>query len=184
LKQARAFLRTSTGAAIVAGLACAAAAPAEARVSEAEVKAAYLYKLASFVQWPPTAFADATAPLRICVAGRSDIYDVVEGLTRDQEASGRRLMAQAVDAAKPETAAQCQILFIGRGEAAARALLSQAGQRPILTVTDRTGGTRGGIIEFVVADGNIRFSIHRRAAEARQLELSSKLLAVAESIEP
>jgi hypothetical protein len=168
-------------AAIAAGL---IAGPAHAAVSEAQVKAAYLYKLASFVRWPPTAFADPAAPLRICVAGRNDIHGVVEMLVRGQDAAGRHLAAELIDPAHPERTAHCQILFVGQGDAASRGLLAQAAQRPVLTVTDRNAGTRGGIIEFVVAGGSVRFSIHRQAAEARQLVLSSKLLAVASSVEP
>lgn len=168
-------------AAIAAGL---IVGPAQAAVSEAQVKAAYLYKLASFVRWPPAAFADPAAPLRICVAGRSDIHGVIEVLTRGQDASGRHLAAEAIDAAHPETAAHCQILFVGQSDAASRTLLAQAAQRPVLTVTDRNAGARGGIIEFILAGGSVRFAIHRRAAEARQLVLSSKLLAVAAAVEP
>jgi hypothetical protein len=184
LKLGRIFLRTAASTALAAGLALAGGAPSRAAVSEAQVKAAYLYKLASFVRWPPAAFADQAAPLRICVAGRSDVYAVVEMLTRGQEASGRHLAAAAVDPARPETAVQCQILFVGQSDPAARVLLAQAAQRPVLTVTDRNAGGRGGIIEFVATGGNVRFSIHRHAAEARQLVLSSKLLAVAASVEP
>lgn len=188
MNRADASWRTTAGATLVFGLALVLvlipAMPARSAVPEAQVKAAYLYKLASFVRWPASALTDPTAPLRICVAGRPDVYAVVEVLTRGQEASGRRLAAESIDPSRPETAARCQILFVGQGNGSARALLAQAAQLPILTVTDRGRGTRGGIIEFVMAEGNIRFTIHRRAAEARQLSLSSKLLAVAASVEP
>lgn len=169
---------------VVLILVLAPTTPARPAVSGAQVKAAYLFKLASFVRWPASALPDPAAPLRICVAGRSDIYGMVEVLTRGQEASARRLTAESVDPAKPETAVRCQILFVGQGEGAARALLAQTAQLPILTVTDRGRGTHGGIVEFVPVDGNIRLAIHRQAAEARQLALNSKLLAVAVSVEP
>jgi hypothetical protein len=158
--------------------------PALSEESEAQVKAAYLYKLASFVRWPADAYPDDQAPLRICVAGRDDIFAVVDTLVRGQQAAGRALQAERIDPAYPEAALHCQILYIGQGDAMARPLIAQIGDRPVLTVTDRSAGAHGGIIEFVLAGSNIRFSIHRGAAEARQLELSSKLLAVAESIEP
>lgn len=180
----RLLVSTGVGAVGAVALALIDAPQAEAAVSEAQVKAAYLYKLASFVRWPASAFADADAPLRICVAGRSDVHGAVETLMRGKEASGRPLAAQLVDPIRAEEAMGCQILFIGRGTATARALLARVGQRPILTVTDRSAGIRGGVIEFIGASGNIRFTIHHRAAELRQLALSSKLLAVAASIEP
>lgn len=172
------------GAAITAGLALALSPWPAIAASEAQVKAAYLYKLASFVRWPASAFADDAAPLRICVAGRADVHHAVEALARGQQASGRALAAALVEPTRAAAAADCQILFVGHSDAAARALLAQAGQRPVLTVTDRNAGTRGGIIEFVRAGGGIRFTIHRRAAEMRDLVLSSKLLAAAAAVEP
>jgi hypothetical protein len=187
LKRSLIFWRSGTGAAMVLGfvlLSVALTFPARSAVSEAQIKAAYLYKLASFVRWPASTLADPATPLRICVAGRPDVYAVVEVLTRGQVASGRRLAAEMIEPTRPGAVAHCQILFIGQGEAATRTLLAQVAQLPVLTVTDRGRGTRGGIIEFVLVEGNVRFAIHRQAAEARQLTLSSKLLAVAASVEP
>lgn len=181
---ARLLLSTCAEAVFALALALAWASRAEAAASEAQVKAAYLYKLASFVRWPTTAFADPATPLRICVAGRGDVHAAIEALARGQEASGRTLATALVDPAHGETAADCQILFVGQNDTTSRALLGQAGPRPVLTVTDRSLGVRGGIIEFVRVGGSIRFVIHRRAAEVRQLLLSSKLLAVATSVEP
>ncbi|MDR2857610.1 MAG: YfiR family protein, partial [Novosphingobium sp.] len=152
--------------------------------SEAQVKAGYLYKLASFVRWPADTFADGQAPLRICIAGRDDIFMATRALVHGRQAAGHPLRTERIDPAHPETAARCQILFIGQEGPAARRPIAQAGDRPVLTVTDRSAGVHGGIIEFVRAGDNVRFAIHRKAAEARQLELSSKLLAVAELIEP
>ncbi len=169
---------------VLVGLYLFAAAPAQPAVSEAQIKAAYLYKLASFVRWPPAAFGDQAAPLRICVSGRDDVFDVVAALTHGQFASGHALVAETIDAAHPDAVGRCQILFLGRGQAAARALMAQAGTKPVLTVSDRSAGTRGGIVEFVLVGGTIRFSVNRHAAEARQLVVSSKLLAVAVSVEP
>jgi hypothetical protein len=179
-----AFLRARTAAMIVVGLLAPMASSTDAATREAQVKAAYLYKLASFVRWPDDAFRRADAPFRICLAGRDDISAAVEVLARGQKARERAIAVARVDPARAESAADCQILFLGRSEAAARSLLPALARRPILIVTDSSGGTRGGIIHFVLQDGRVRFAIDLGAAKARQLELSSKLLAVAESIEP
>ena len=177
--------RTARAAAMtVVGLFILGAPSAEAATREAEVKAAYVYKLASFVRWPDDAFRRSEAPFRICLTGRDDISAVVEALARGQKAQERPIAVTRIDPARAEAAVDCQILFVGRGEAAARALLRALGRRPILIVTDRSGGTRGGIIEFMLQGGKVRFAIHLEAAKARQLELSSKLLAVAQSVEP
>lgn len=174
--------RQPFAALLAAALLFSLAHPASAALSETQVKAAYLYKLASFVRWPPVAFADPAAPLRICVAGRADIADLVANLARGQQAAGRHLAAETVDLTRPDATVRCQILYLGN-EASARALAATIAHQPVLTVTDRTGGSRGGVIEFVLNDGSVRFAIHRQQAEARQLALSSKLLAVAQVVE-
>ena len=178
------LLKRGAIAAIAFALSNTLTAASAGATTEGRVKAAYLFKLASFVKWPSDAFGGAGDPLRICVAGRDDVAIVVEALVRGQRAGGRSLLAERIDAQSPEKALRCQILFVGRAEPAARDLLELVDERPILTVTDQSAGSRGGIIEFVSVNGSVRFAIHRDAAEARRLILSSKLLSVAESLEP
>src|SRR3546814_17794068 len=55
--------------------------------------------------------------------------------------------------------------------------------RPILTVTDRSKGVAGGMIEFVMQGGRVRFQIDERAARASGLRISSKLLGLAIAVE-
>jgi len=155
------------------------ASPLGAATPEAQVKAAYLYKMASFVRWPDGA---ATSAFRICVAGRPDIAGVVEQLAGNQLIEGRRIAVTRLGASAADQARNCQVLFVGRGGELARRLMAGTGRAPVLIVTDRANGTRGGAIEFVVQDGRVRFLIHRGEAEARTLELSSKLLDVAAEV--
>ena len=55
--------------AVAASLAALVTAPVAGAASEAQVKAAYLVKLASFVSWPVSAAGDT---FRICTSGRPD----------------------------------------------------------------------------------------------------------------
>jgi hypothetical protein len=55
---------------------------------------------------------------------------------------------------------------------------------PVLTISDRSAGSSGGLVELVTRGDAVRFVIHRGEAERRRLALSSKLLAVAEAVEP
>jgi hypothetical protein len=167
----------------VIGICCLPLHSASAASREAEVKAAYLFKLTSFVRWPPAAFRNPTEPLQICISGRADIYAVLAALARNKQADGHPI---AVVQLGPQSAAlvhSCHTLFVGRNDAASRALLAAATGTPVLTITDLRGGTRGGVVEFVQRDGFVRLLVRRHEAEARQLELSSKLLAVAEVME-
>jgi uncharacterized protein DUF4154 len=155
------------------------AAPALAAPSEAEVKAAYLYKLASFVRWPDSS---ESGSFRICVAGRSDVAGVLSQLVRGQQVAGRAVAVEQLTSAQADRAKDCQVLFLGRGSAGA--LFAAVRGLPVLTVGDRNNGTRGGVVDFLLRDGRVRLAIDRGAADGQHLALSSKLLDVAVTVAP
>jgi uncharacterized protein DUF4154 len=156
-----------------------ASGAARAEVSEAAIKAAYLYKMAAFVTWPPAAFASASSPFRICVIARADIARPLTQIAIGQQAWGRPVVVSQMVAGG--SLSQCQILFASSADSAAMAGLGSA---PVLTVSDGQAGARSGVIQFVMDDGHVRFVIHRSEAESRRLQISSKLLSVAAAVVP
>ena len=150
---------------------------ATAATPEAQVKAAYLYKLASFVRWPPTAMRQG--PFRMCVAGRDDVAGLLAELARGERVEGLPIEVRRLRSGQGPAARDCHILFLGRGPATARNLLDATAGSPVLTVADRDGGTRGGVIDFLLRDGRVRLAVARDHAAMQQLELSSKLLDIA-----
>lgn len=174
--------RSSLVAMALAGLLAFISAPVPAATPEAEVKAAYLYKLAAFVRWPDS--AAAAGSFRLCVAGRNDIAAVLGQLARGQQVAGRPVTVERLTSAQPDRARGCQMLFLGRGGETARALNAATRGLPVLTVGDRNNGTSGGVIDFLLRDGRVRLAVDRGAADGRHLELSSKLLDVAVAVAP
>lgn len=160
----------------LAGLLSLQPAPALAATAEAQVKAAYVYKLASFVRWPEN--AAATDDFRLCVSGRRDVAGVLQELVRGQRIGGQSVAVVQLDAAG-EQARSCRVLFVGRAGATATGLLERTETAPVLTICDRTTGSRGCVIEFVSQGGKVRFTLDRARAERRRLELSAKLMDVA-----
>jgi len=150
---------------------------------EAEVKAAYVYKLASFVRWPPTAFASAATPTTLCVSGRRDVLADLTQMVKGQRADDRALVVVAVPPGS-KTAPGCQALYLGEGGRSAGQLIQSLGSAPVLTISDRGAGSEGGVIELVDHGDTVRLVIHRAEASRRGLTLSSKLLSVAEAVEP
>jgi hypothetical protein len=155
-------------------------ASAPAATPEAEVKAAYLYKLASFVRWPDG--SNFGGAFKVCVAGRSDVAGVLGELVRGQQVAGRPIAIEQVTTAQADRAKGCQVLFLGRG--GVQPLFAAARGLPVLIVGDRNNGTRGGVVDFLLRDGRVRLAIDRSVASAQHLELSSKLLDVAAVVEP
>lgn len=150
-------------------------------LSETQVKAAFLFRFTEFVQWPPRAFADAAAPLRIGVAGDDGIADVLRRLARGERWGGHPLEVQEVTNASE--AARCQLLYVAPGDEGI--LRSDAVKdRPILTVGSTDSFARdGGVIRFVPDHSRLRLRINVRAAHAASISISTALLRLAEITE-
>jgi hypothetical protein len=162
-------------------LAIPGAARAEAAAAEYDVKAAFLFNFTKFVEWPPSAFADERAPLKICVLG-ADPFGKSLRLLMEDEVAGRRLLLLRVDTLNNPGA--CHVLFVSRSE---RERLPQvfAAVRgaPVLTVGDTPGFLdHGGMINFILEGSKVRFDIDQEAAERAGIKISSKLLALAKHV--
>ena len=156
-------------------------ARAQSNTLEYAVKAAYLFKFTPFVEWPASAFATASSPFNICVLGGDPFGGVL-----DQTVGGHQVGEHPVKVLRPLTAdaaGACHILYVGGARAPAAAALSKFRGAPILTVTEQSLGVSGGVVQFVVRDGHVRFTIDAGAAAANRMIISAKLLSLAASVQ-
>jgi hypothetical protein len=158
----------------------ASAAKSQASLEQA-VKASYLIKFAPFVEWPPRAFPPGSKSFLICIAGEDPFGTVVDEVARGQKVRGRPVALQRLPAGT--STAACQILFLGRPAQAANGEVQAIAGQPVLTVTDRGSGAAGGMIQFVMRAGRVRFQIDEGAARANGLTISSKLLELAIAVD-
>lgn len=154
------------------------AAAADERSLEFPVKAAFLYKFGSFVEWPNGAFSGPRSPVHLCVVGQDPFGRTLDQVVRGQTINGRPIEIRRMAAIAPGSG--CHIAFLGgSGDqspgAAARALEHD----PVLTVSDGGAGADRAEIEFVIRDNRVRFRIDQKAAAASGLTISSKLLSLA-----
>ncbi len=150
--------------------------------TEYQVKAAFLFNFAKFVEWPADAFPNADAPLQICVLGQDPFGRDFEQVIEDKAVNGHRLEVAHPDGV-PQSRA-CQILFIASSEKQrVRGILRDLVGASVLTVGDTSGfATMGGVINFVLDENRVRFEINVKAAERSHLRLSARLLTVAKLI--
>lgn len=150
--------------------------------TEYQVKAAFLFNFAKFVEWPADAFPNADTPLQICVLGQDPFGGDFEQVIEDKTVNGHRLEVAHPDGV-PQARA-CQILFIASSEKQrVRDILQGLAGASVLTVGDTPGFAQiGGVINFVLDDNRVRFEINLRAAERAHLKLSARLLTVAKLI--
>ncbi|AKJ27849.1 hypothetical protein AAW51_1158 [Caldimonas brevitalea] len=164
----------------------AGAAAGRARAQEAalpvSVKAAYLYKFLSYVEWPPAAFEGADSPIVIGVHGADDVLAELRQVLAGRTAQGRPLVSRRV--AQGDTLAGVHVLFLGQANPAdVESWLAPWRERPILLVTDSGRGLgQGSMINFVLVGGRLRFEVSLPAAERSGLKLSSRMLQVAERV--
>jgi hypothetical protein len=155
----------------------------QAQVSlEYQVKAAYLMNFTKFVEWPAAAFSAADAPIVICVLGDDPFGPTLDRMVEGQNVNGRPIQTRrSVPEANPQG---CHVTFVSRSERSGIAqIVSTLRNSSVLTVSDVPDfADAGGMIEFVIEDGNVRFHINPAAARAAGLTVSSRLLSVASSI--
>ncbi|SPE42612.1 conserved hypothetical protein [Candidatus Sulfopaludibacter sp. SbA3] len=144
---------------------------------EYEIKAVFLYKFASFVQWPD----DGSGPLCIGVLGQDPFGTALEEAVRGKSINSRPFLVRR--SRKAQDLEACQIVFIAVSESKQlRALLSHL-QTAVLTVGDMPEFCEsGGIIGFDLMDRRIRLRINLEAAQRARLQLSSKLLSLAKLV--
>jgi hypothetical protein len=145
------------------------------------VKAAYLFRFASYVEWPGGASSDA--PFVFGVFGANDVAVHLERLVAGLSVRGRSARVKRVRGIADLEGVQ--VLYVGpRVFRGARALRLAATQRPILLVTDNLEGLQGGgVINFIEVNRNLRFEISLEAAGRGGLRIDSALLSVAARVE-
>ncbi|MGD1070960.1 MAG: YfiR family protein [Bryobacteraceae bacterium] len=146
---------------------------------EYQVKAAFLFNFAKFVEWPPGAFADPAEPLVICVLGEDPFGHALDDAVSGKKIDGRALAIRRISDARQ--AKGCRILFVSASERKrVLSILASAGEPGVLTVGESDSATAEGmIVNFIPDGGKVRFTINVTAAEREQLRFSSRLLSLA-----
>jgi YfiR/HmsC-like len=166
-------------ASLTAGLISQASAQ---EFSEYQVKAAFLYNFTKFVDWPPQPAGDPRKTFTICVLGddpfRGDLEKIVEG----KSLNGRAMAIRHIS--KVEDASGCQIAFISYSEKdRLRSILNALRGSGVLTVGDIEGfAEMGGVINFTLVNNHVHFEVNLDAAKAQRLNISSRLLRLAQIV--
>jgi len=150
---------------------------------EYELKAAFLFHFAAFVEWPPTAFQSEDTPFIIGVLGEDSFGSALDNVVRSETRHDRPIHVARYQ--RGQTLRPCHILFICRSEGAyLPQTFREIQDRPILSVSDLDRfAWRGGIIGFDTGTGHVQLTINLKAARKANLAISSKLLRLAQVVE-
>ena len=154
----------------------------ETALREYQVKALFLFNFAKYVEWPPVCFEQTNTPIRIGIIGESNFGDDLNKAVAGKRIGGREITVRQME--KDGDLGHCHILFISSSEKKRLGeILSRVSSMPILTVGESEQFTQqGGIINFIKKEGKVRLEIDCDAARRTKLQLSSKLLSVADVV--
>jgi hypothetical protein len=151
--------------------------------TEYQVKAAFIYKFASYIQWPPITGVASARPFVIGIFGKDPFGQSFDQIVRGQSVQGRPVVIRRLQAI--EDAGNCDILFISDSEKGnLRRIFATLHDAPVLTIGDTNRfGERGGMINLTTEDNRIRFDINVKAIERARLKAASQLLRLAKIVE-
>ena len=149
-------------------------------VSEYEAKAAFLYNLLKFVQWPAGNLPNQAAPFVACVVEPDPFGNVLSTALHQKAVSGRPIELRRLKTS--EGIRECQVVFIPVRDTRRIAGLLRAVQRAeVLTVGETSEFLdAGGMVSLVLTDGKLRLQINIEAVHASGLKMSAQLLRLAQ----
>lgn len=146
---------------------------------EYQIKAAFLFNFAKFVDWPSQAFPQTNSPIIIGVLGKNVFGHYLEDTIRDKQVKNRRFEIKEFNSVND--AVNCHILFISPGlKNDLPKILTALRNTSVLTVSESDQFIpAGGMINFTIEESKVHFQINDDAAKKAGLKISSKLLSLA-----
>jgi hypothetical protein len=158
--------------------------------SEYLIKAGFIYNFANLVQWPSTSFSQPDSPIVICILGDDPFGTTLDQVLDGKKVNGRPFVIRRIKSvaelqrsvANPK---ECQILYVSSSEMPHLAeTIQMVKDTPILTIGEKPGFAKsGGIINLVLEENRVRFEVNVDAAKEADLNISSRLLALARIVQ-
>ncbi len=146
-------------------------------IPEYQLKSAFIYNFATFIDWP----ADMGKSLTLCVAVPEDAmkyFSVLEGRSvGSMKVSVRRLT-------QDDSAEGCRILFVAESENDSfEDWLSEVGDNQVLTVAESEAWLKKGVmIDLMIQDKRVVFDVNVDAARGEGIIINSRLLRLARKV--
>ena len=149
--------------------------------TEYQLKAAFLFNFAKFVEWPAPAFASNNSPLIIGVLGDNPFRDDLARMIQNKLIDDHPLkVVEFKDFHAATGLTNCHILFICSSEKdrLPEIFESLRGSAALTIGESANFAESGGMIQFFMEQTKIRFQINQDAATKSKLKISSKLMSL------
>lgn len=147
-------------------------------LSEGQIKAAYLYNFAKFVEWPAESLP-AGAEIVLCVVGNDELDGALRAL--DGRKAGERELRVVQHSHDTFDPSGCHLLFLGSSEQQRFVMTLKAlGNAPVLTLSDIGDfAEKGGGIGLLFRDNKVVFEVNLEAIRNAGLHVPGQLLNIA-----
>ena len=144
--------------------------------SEYQIKAAFLYNFAKFVEWPAKALPETSTSMTLCILGEDPFGTDLEQSLDGKTVNGKSIAIKRFRGIRGLEV--CHILFISSSERLhLPEILDALREASVLTVGETEQFAKlGGIINFTIEENKVRFEINVDAVERAGLKISSRLL--------
>lgn len=139
-----------------------------------------MFNMMKFIHWPETTFAGPEEPWIVNVLGESPFAEAI-GDMAGRTVQSRRIVVRYLPGQQPVEPGQ--VLVLTDETSPNDTLPEDIGSGSVLIVGDRRNFlNEGGIVNFLLIDNRVRFEINLDEARKRNLDISSRLLQLAERV--
>jgi hypothetical protein len=155
---------------------------AQESITEYHVKAVFLYNFSQFVIWPDSCYTSKNSPFVIGILGNDPFGYYIDNIVNGEFVYGHPIIVQRLR--RIDEANNCHILYFGdKNSDRLQKLIARIDAKYILSVSDVDEFTKmGGMVEFATVENKIKIKINHEAVKKAGLEVSPKLLSLAEIV--
>jgi hypothetical protein len=146
------------------------------------IKAAYLYKFAGYVEWPPQVFASQDSPIVVGVIGNDALEEILSHMVVEKTVNGRPLATRRMEPGSPLEGVH--ILFVGELDKPTLQAVGDAVRgKPVLVVSNaRQQRMLDSMISFDLINQHLRFNVALKPAASSGLKLRALMLTAARRV--
>jgi hypothetical protein len=172
----RGFLALACVLVLVGSVRLGGAEPGPEEIHESQIKAAFLFNFAKFVQWPAS---EVNGPFAVCTVGEDGFAQVLTQTVKGKSVQGRVIVVRRTR--RDDDVRACDIVFVSASEASRTSdIVERLRNTAVLVVGETPHFLReGGHIRFFVEGNRVRFQIDAENALQAGLKISSQLLSLA-----
>jgi len=150
---------------------------------EYAVKAAYIFNVLRFIDWPESPVSPAAnQEINVCLLGNNQIEQYLRPI-ESKKIGDTAIKLMRIDSAAQTT--NCHLVFIANAsKTLSTQTINNTRNKPIITIGNNLEFTqKGGLLAFYIVDNKVRLSLNKNTLDHSTLKASALLLEVCDIVE-